>query len=88
MTKKHACPLLPYCARFLEMFTGACKIKREIVASYFTVKTTDIFLQCGLILNCHKKTIVNENINFRKLYPSQEYGKIFTNISHWFPSHY
>ena len=38
---------MPFCAWFLKMFTGACKKEREmdwqLVASYFTVKSTEIF---------------------------------------------
>ena len=52
MTKKQSCPLVSFCAGFLKMFTGACKKYREIdwqlVASYFTVKSTNIFYSVKL----------------------------------------
>ena len=43
--------LLPYCAWFVKMFTGArkkWKMDWQLVASYFTVKSTDIFCSAKL----------------------------------------
>ena len=51
--KNNTLSLLPYCACFLNMFTGACKItenKLELVASYFTVKSTDFFFAVNVRL--------------------------------------
>ena len=60
--------LLPFCAWFLKMFTGARKKKQQremdwqLVASYFTVKSTDIFCSVHSL----KRAICSaaETINF------------------------
>ena len=46
MTKNNTCPLLPYCARSLKMFEGACKNNRKWTSSWLPVT-----LPCNLHYN-------------------------------------